>query len=262
MKTLSPTHGILSAIAIVFFSALIVSVAVSFLKPIRVANRAPAEFNQILKVAGLLSEQQSSQKAFQALQLVEARLINLESGQVEVNLDVHNYDYRVALADQTMIYEIPKSLDIAQLGRRPKYMPVYWIHSLNTDAKLVLPIYSKGMWSVIHGYVALQEDFNTIVSIRFYEHGETPGIGDRIEDPVWIENWKHKRIYQNQLFNLHINKSMQGSSLIKKSYQVDGISGATMTVNGIANGIEYWFGDNGYGRYLRRLNSSNEETKQ
>ena len=36
-------------------------------------------------------------------------------------------------------------------------------------------------------------------------------------------------------------------------YQVDGVSGATLTGNGVSNLLRYWLGDHGFGPYLDKV---------
>ncbi|NOZ07282.1 MAG: NADH:ubiquinone reductase (Na(+)-transporting) subunit C [FCB group bacterium] len=96
----------------------------------------------------------------------------------------------------------------------------------------VIPVSGKGLWSTIHGFLALQPDLNTVAGITFYEHGETPGLGGEIEKDWFTSQFKGKKIYDQsgRLVSIHIAK---GKALQPDDHTVDGISGATLTGNGV-----------------------------
>ncbi len=73
--------------------------------------------------------------------------------------------------------EIPPSDDIAGIKRKPKAMAIYTVvDDSNKVEKYILPIYGKGLWSTLYGFVALDKDLRTIKGFTFYQHGETPGL--------------------------------------------------------------------------------------
>ena len=49
--------------------------------------------------------------------------------------------------------------------------------------KLILPISGYGLWSTLHGFIALESDFSSVAGIGFYEYAETPGLGGEIDNP-------------------------------------------------------------------------------
>ncbi len=49
----------------------------------------------------------------------------------------------------------------------------------------------------MYGYIALETDATTIIGLRFYDHGETPGLGGEIDDPEWQRLWRGKKIYDD-----------------------------------------------------------------
>ena len=56
-------------------------------------------------------------------------------------------------------------------------------------------MYGPGLWSTMLGYLAVEPDGNTVRGLRFYEHAETPGLGDQIDKPAWRALWAGKQLY-------------------------------------------------------------------
>ncbi|MEE9572166.1 MAG: NADH:ubiquinone reductase (Na(+)-transporting) subunit C [Candidatus Neomarinimicrobiota bacterium] len=98
-----------------------------------------------------------------------------------------------------------------------------------------IPISGKGLWSTIYGYIALEPDANTVKGITFYQHGETPGLGGELEKEWFTSNYKGKHIYneEGELVSIQIIKGQVNKNDINAIHQVDGISGSTLTGNGM-----------------------------
>jgi len=101
--------------------------------------------------------------------------------------------------------------------------------------------------------LALAPDMNTVKSFSFYQHGETPGLGGEVDNPAWKALWPGKKIYDDgepkiQVIKGHVEPDTPGAK-----YKVDGLSGATLTGNGVTNLLHYWLGHNGYQPLLTRL---------
>ena len=109
-----------------------------------------------------------------------------------------------------------------------------------------------GLWGTLYGYLSLSSDLNTVQGIEYYEHKETPGLGGEVDNPNWKDGWKGKKIFtETGVVNLKVVKGTSSSD-----YEIDGISGATLTTNGVTNMIQYWLGDEAYGPVLRNLKES------
>ena len=127
---------------------------------------------------------------------------------------------------------------LARKARTPRkeYDPGYkmvYIHrepGAGPDA-YVIPIEGYGLWDLMKGYVALDLDLNTVKGISFYEHKETPGLGARVEEDWFKDNFKGKKILDERgnLVSITVAKGKAPES----PHQVDGISGATLTGDGI-----------------------------
>ncbi|MBZ0154446.1 MAG: NADH:ubiquinone reductase (Na(+)-transporting) subunit C, partial [Planctomycetes bacterium] len=105
----------------------------------------------------------------------------------------------------------------------------------------ILPISGKGLWSTIKGYMALEGDFNHVRGVTFYEHGETPGLGGECENPAWCAQWKGKTILDEQghLVGVGVKKGKVDPAVAaEKAHKVDGLSGSTLTSNGITRFVK------------------------
>ena len=118
---------------------------------------------------------------------------------------------------------------------------------------LILPIRGYGLWGTLYGYMAIEEDFNTVAGLEFYDHKETPGLGAEVDNPRWKDLWPGKKIYQNKEVKLTVMKGKVPSDDINIDYRVDGLSGATLTSRGVTNMITYWFGESGYSKLFEEL---------
>lgn len=105
----------------------------------------------------------------------------------------------------------------------------------------ILPISGKGLWSTIKGFLALESDLDHVRGVTFYEHGETPGLGGECENPVWCATWKGKSILDEQrhVIGVGVKKGKVDPSLpAELAHKVDGLSGATITSNGITRFVK------------------------
>ena len=93
----------------------------------------------------------------------------------------------------------------------------------------------------------------TIRGLRFYDHAETPGLGDQVDSPSWRAQWDGKLAYgeDGEPRIEVIRGTVQPGP--GAEYQVDGLSGATLTARGVTNLLHYWLGPDGFGPYLERL---------
>jgi Na+-transporting NADH:ubiquinone oxidoreductase subunit C len=89
------------------------------------------------------------------------------------------------------------------------------------------------------------------MGITFYEHGETPGLGGEVDNPRWKALWKGRKAFDasgNPVID--VKKGVAGPA-DTDPYNVDGISGATITSRGVGALVRFWLGDDGFGPYLK-----------
>ena len=120
-------------------------------------------------------------------------------------------------------------------GKMETQFPLYIKIVNNSIDGYAIPISGKGLWSTLYGYFALENDGSTVKGIRFYKHGETPGLGGEVEKDWFTNNFVGKRItdMNGRLVSIQSIKGQVDTSSPNAFHQVDGISGATMTTKGL-----------------------------
>tara|TARA_B100001173_G_scaffold144811_1_gene125759 strand:- start:476 stop:1231 length:756 start_codon:yes stop_codon:yes gene_type:complete len=160
---------------------------------------------------------------------IDAKCVNIEGEIVECNIEE---------------VDIEKNVDT---------LPIY-IRKNNDEVQgIALPIAGKGLWSTIFGYIALNPDTDSVLGIQFYKHGETPGLGGEVEKKWFTDNFVNHPIKKSDGETVFIPKKIRDKdgnivsiTVIKggvdysesnKSaiHQVDGISGATVTADGVTD---------------------------
>ena len=96
--------------------------------------------------------------------------------------------------------------------------------------KYILPIYGAGLWGPIWGYVALNDDKDSVYGVYFSHAGETPGLGAEIATPKFQAQFAGKKVTENGAIGLTVAKN---GKVTKPEYEVDGISGGTITSQGV-----------------------------
>lgn len=110
-------------------------------------------------------------------------------------------------------------------------LPIYVCY-VDGQTKYVIPLYGRGLWGPIWGYLALDDDKNTVFGAYFSHQSETAGLGARIADEDFQQQFVGKKLFGD-------GKSDVLLSVVKKKdpsqsdYQCDAISGATFTSNGV-----------------------------
>jgi Na+-transporting NADH:ubiquinone oxidoreductase subunit C len=240
--------------------AVLVSGSAMILRPQQRLNEERNRQENILAAAGLLEPDGDVAQRFAD---IEPRVIDLAKG-----------DFAPEMAASTVLGEsgtgagavrvpVPRELDIAVIKARPRYVVGYFLYDDDEMEMMILPVYGYGLWSTLYGYVALEPDASTVVGLRFYRHGETPGLGGEIDNAGWLAQWRGKRIFDETgepVIEVTKGRGADPGSP-QARYEVDGISGATLTGRGVTNLLRYWFGDHGFGPFLDRLRErAGEET--
>jgi Na+-transporting NADH:ubiquinone oxidoreductase subunit C len=237
--------------------SVIVSAAAVGLRPLQERNRKRFEQENILAAAGFSDEEMDEKGVDELFKNIESQLIDLETGELvgEDVVDLQKYDQKTAAKDPSLSVEIPADKDIAGIKRREKYSRVYLLKDGGQMKSVILPVYGKGLWSTLYGFIALEEDLNTVSGLTFYEHKETPGLGGEIDNPKWKSLWRGKQLRAGDDLRIEVLKGQVNTDLPEAVHQVDGLSGATITSRGVSNLVRYWIND-GFGPYLKKLKAS------
>lgn len=246
-----PVKTVLVALILCLVCAVAVSVAAVMLRPLQERNKDLAFKREIVNVAGLYTPGGDIQALFNQ---VDARMVDLASGEYRPDLDPESYTPQTAARNPETGTAIAPSKDLAHIKRRSRFVPVYLVRHDHKLRLIILPVYGTGLWSTMYGLLALHADANTVAGVSFYEQAETAGLGAEITDPRWQAEWTGKRIYDGAgQVRFHLAKGGAAGDAAAAAYEVDAVSGATLTSNGVTDLVHYWLGDDGFGRFLARL---------
>ena len=254
-ESAAKTDTVLRTLLVALFVSLVcssfVASAAIVLQPLQIENAILDMRRNILQVAGLWDPEGDVDELFAS---IEPRVVDLETGAYVEDIDPETFDPEEAAKDPELGVQVPPDLDVAKVRRRSKYALVYLVREDDEVSKIILPISGYGLWSTLYGFLALEADANTVSDITFYAHGETPGLGDFIVRPAWRELWRGKRAFdESGNLELQVVKGRVSADDPLADYHVDGVSGATLTGNGVSNMMTYWLGDHGYGPFLQTI---------
>jgi len=258
----SMSNIIVVALLVCLACSVVVSSAAVFLKPQRLANKELDRNKNILEAAGLYDKETAtgSEDINGLIGNFEIRMVDLEEKRLlselevsDLGLDVSSYDQRKASKDPATSKALTKEEDIASISRRARYSVIYLLKDDGDVSKVVVPVHGYGLWSTLYGYLAIDGDLQTVAGITFYEHGETAGLGGEVDNPRWKASWAGKSIYSDGAVKLGVIKGSVNPSSPNAAYQIDGLSGATLTSVGVDNLVKYWMGPQGFGPILKEL---------
>lgn len=235
----SISNTLIIAIGLSLVCSIIVSSAAIVLKPVQAKNEEAFRQRIILDVAGLMEPGGDIDTLFAS---IDTRTVELASGTYKDE------------ADMEATVAIPDQLDLAGISRRAENVDVYLVTNNGRVEQIILPVYGKGLWSTMLGYLAVAPDGNTIKGLRFYAHGETPGLGDQMDKESWRAQVAGKKIYgDGDEPVIRVIKGLVQEGSAGSEHMFDGMAGATLTGNGITGLVQYWTGPHGFGPYLKNF---------
>ncbi len=250
-----PAKALLVALSVSFVCALIVSTAAVLLEPFQAANRERDRQQRILEIVQRLpgSEELLGEAGTAN---IRTDIVELATGHIVRSMDAAAYDQRKAATDPLHSVAVPAEHDIAGIRRRAKFAPVTLVERDGRIELIILPVHGSGYASTIYGFLALRGDANTVVALSFFEHGETPGLGAELDSPEWLAKWPGKSVRDEVGRNRNaVLKGRVEPGSASAAFEVDGISGATRTSDGVTNMLRFWLGDYGFGPFLERIRS-------
>ena len=258
----TPARTIGFAAIVCLVCAILVSSAAVGLKEQQKENEALDRQKKVLDVAGLLTDQIASnpdelRKVYQ--QRVKPTLHALKSKGCE-NVDAKTFDQVKASKDPTTSSSVAeanlaKEASGSKVQRVPHCGMMYEIKSAqnpNTIETVIIPVEGKGLWSTLYGFIAMDTNGVDIKGLTFYKHAETPGLGGEVDNPKWKAKWKGKKAFKkgSRVPALYVQKG-----IAKDEYSVDGLSGATLTSNGVTHLLQFWLSEKLFGSYFVKKGS-------
>lgn len=243
-ETVGRTVGVVVAVCLV--CSIVVSGAAVGLREIQNTNEALDKKSNILNAAGLLGDATTKEQIAELYEArVEEKYIELETGNYVAKPSADFDMYKAAKTEEFGVKVVGSKVGFKQ---RSSVATVYHIkNELGEVSRLILPVHGSGLWDLMYGFLALDNDGHTIRELIYYQHKETPGLGAEILNPAWQAKWDGKQLFKDGDVAISVDKNVGNNNL----YAVDALSGATLTSNGVENTLVYWAGANGYGAYLK-----------
>ena len=240
-------------------SVVVSSLAVG-LKGIQARQKEAFRQQSILAAAGLWEKGSDPGTLYK--RYITPVVIDLQTSKATDRYEADDKQLELAsiLRDPKMYDDLDVTVDVAGIKKREAYSVIYEVREDDQLKTLVLPIRGRGLWSTLYGFIAL--DMKDIASgsaglkvagLTYFKHGETPGLGGEVDNQLWKDKWPDKLVFDdNWEVKVEVSKSAT------TDYQVDALSGATLTSNGVTNMLKFWLGQDGFGPYLQSLAGSTD----
>ncbi|MFQ5445952.1 MAG: NADH:ubiquinone reductase (Na(+)-transporting) subunit C [Saprospiraceae bacterium] len=198
--------------------SVILAMIVTGLKPIHDANEEVFKKREILKaVKDYLGTDLDKMSNKEVLGLFDQKM-------EQITLDANGHTIEGVKAE---------TIDMAKEEKKAPSERMYPLYVFSSDKGVfyLTAIRGNGLWDKIWGTIAFNDDFNTIAGASFGHVAETPGLGAEITDnPGFPRSFEGKTIYEN---GKYVSVSVVKGGVKEPAHQVDAITGATMTSNGV-----------------------------
>ena len=233
------------AALVCFVCSIMISAANVGLRERQEANKLLDKQKSVLQAAWLIApgEKASRARVEELFAGVRARVLDMSSGQILEDVNAAEFD-----AERAPEMDAPPNT--AGIRTVKKEIVIYEVMDGDKVSMFVLPIVGKGLWSTMHGFLALDADTRTIRGLTYYDQAETPGLGGEVANPRWVGLWPGRLAYDdNWDVAISVIKGPAGT-VEEDPYAVDGLSGATLTSRGVSNMLQFWLGENGFAPFL------------
>ena len=158
--------------------AIMLSVAAIGLGPFQARNTRIEKMENILSSVGINSTSEDAEKNFS--KYITSQVV-LDSKGEPVNGGAAAFDI-----------DLKKELDKAKTGDQDKELFPLFVCKKEDKTFYIIPVRGKGLWGPIWGFIALEEDMNTVNGVSFGHKSETPGLGAEIETRRFQEKFQEK----------------------------------------------------------------------
>ncbi|MDR1553281.1 MAG: NADH:ubiquinone reductase (Na(+)-transporting) subunit C [Prevotellaceae bacterium] len=235
-------YTVIYSVVIVVVVAVLLTIASTALKPAQKLNQEIEKKENILKTVGKVDKEKAKDNKARYITEEYKKYIT-ESFAVDINGNI------LDITD-SIVFTLELKRELAK-PEAERCLPVF-ICKDGEKLRYVLQLHGKGLWGQIWGYIAFENDMNTIAGVVFDHESETPGLGAEITLDVFQKQFEGKQIDEETSLPIIIQKP--GGSL--NSHTVDGISGGTIT----SRGVQQMFADNLklYKGFIDRMKSENK----
>lgn len=247
MQRESDLRTFITAFVLAVICSFLVSGAAVMLKPKQDKNKELERKKNVLIAGGLMKDGTDVEQVFESIDII---FVDMKTGDVtDGDLTAYFNNFKKLSTGPTSI-KLTQAQDKASIKSIPAKVPLFLVKDGEGNvSKVILPIYGSGLWSTMYGFLAVEPDMNTVSGITFYEHGETPGLGGEIDNPLWKAKWPGKEIYASD-GSVALSIVKGGA---KGVHQVDSLSGATLTSRGVQGVIRFWLGEDAFGKYFEKM---------
>ncbi|TYB32760.1 MAG: Na(+)-translocating NADH-quinone reductase subunit C [Flexistipes sinusarabici] len=257
MKRESDLRIFVVALSLALVCSVVVSVTAVMLQPIQAKNATINRNRNVLIVCGEYNPDIPIEEAFKNIRTGFVKLGTDEFVESNDLADFYRNFQQISSSPESSV-NVPENLPSIGYPTVPKRMPAYILQNENGQiSKVVIMVYGKGLWSTLYGFLSVKSDGRTVQGLTFYQHGETPGLGGKVDNKEWKQQWNGKKLYgQSGAVRISVIKGDVDPTAEDVEFKVDGLSGATMTTNGVDNLIKFWVSDFAYGKFLKSLSST------
>lgn len=213
MNRNSNTYTVLyAAIMVILVAAVLASVSMA-LRPMQKRNFEIEKKQNILASVNISSTVADAENIY-AEKIVKEYVVNTK-GEIVDGQDAFTTDLKKERA------KTPEE----------RLLPVFECQT-SEGLKYIFPLYGTGLWGPIWGFVALNDDMNTIYGANFDHQGETPGLGAEIATPAFEAPFVGKKLFDDSGKLISVTVAKVGQEALEE-HKVDGISGGTITSKGL-----------------------------
>jgi Na+-transporting NADH:ubiquinone oxidoreductase subunit C len=200
---------------------LVVASALAFtasaLKDLQAANVRKEKMQNILATIGIETDREQAEAFYK--KYITSELSLTTTGEIDIEVNA---------------FEIKLNNEL----KKPVNEQRFPLYEANVEGSkfYIVPLRGAGLWNAIWGYIALKEDKNTIQGAVFDHVGETAGLGAEITQQWFQDRFVGEKVFDNQgnLVGINVSKTNNDpKDLDKNDHEVDAISGATITGDGV-----------------------------
>ncbi len=225
-RTDSNLYTIIFAIVMVVIVGSVLAYFATSLKPNIDENKRIEKQQNILYAMGV-NENDESNANFVAASIAGKEFEKYIKKQLVIEGD------KVSKDENAYLIDVKKQQSLAKNGKTRK-LPLF-VGEKDGKTFYVAPIYGKGLWDAIWGYVALDE--NMVIQGAYFDHkGETPGLGANITQRYFMDDFigEHLLTDEGDFKGVTVAKGNNDPKNERKTdYKVDAIAGATITGDGV-----------------------------
>lgn len=226
-------YTVIYSIVLVGVVGIVLSLIYQSLRPTQEENIANDTKRQILAAARITPEKGQSVADLYEEYITASYIVNSKGEKI----DPEKQAFDVNVGNQVKLPDDQREL------------PVFECKTTN-GLKYIVPVYGAGLWGPIWGYIAFDDNGDTIYGAYFAHEGETPGLGAEIEKPAFSDQFEGKNVFNKEGVLVSVAVAKAGQAPSDREY-VNAVSGGTITSQGVQKMLEQSLAP--YSSFLKNL---------